>query len=332
MATTSDSVARLYISHAPDGTPYANKLSAYLDRLGVTALVAPDQSNGLEMDALRRGIERCGALLIVMTTGSDESEQVMEEVDLARRADKPIFGLLLSGRRHFVVNQDPYENVARGDMPSPGFVDDIQRALGLQPSANPPRRTRLGLMAGVAGLVLAIAVGVSWFATSQQGKTPNPPPSDRPSTAVTSQAAASPSGGGGDLPARGKATIASPKDGATVDQCFHLTGAASLDSGKTMLFAKMRTSPPDQTWYFDFVGPYRNGFVPPRWSATEYLGTTSGQRYDVFLLVMDVAAADAFWKAHQSKDGSYAFATAIPSGAERAAVVRVLQGTTDGCT
>ena len=121
-------------------------------------------------------------------------------------------------------------------------------------------------------------------------------------------------------------------DGATEREIKKSLGDAKLPSpGKTMLFAKMRTDPPDQVWYFGYIGSYRNGFVPQQWTGTEFLGTDSGQRYDVFVLVMDVAAADAFWKQHQSKDGSYAFAPALPDGAERAAVVRVLQGTTDDC-
>jgi hypothetical protein len=129
----------------------------------------------------------------------------------------------------------------------------------------------------------------------------------------------------------GTVQITNLVSGDVVDRCVRVRGRANLDPGKTLLFATNRTSPADSVWYFTYVGNYRNGFVPVEWSGTVYLGSASRQAYDLFVVVMDVGMAEAFWESHQSKDGSYAFASARPTDLTVAAHVRILQGSTDDC-
>ncbi|GAA0897240.1 hypothetical protein [Virgisporangium aurantiacum] len=325
----------LYVCCARDGAAYVRKVVAHLRRSRVAATYDPKPPEVVEMDALRRRMSRTSALLIVMTDGSAASAPVLETIDQAEQAGMPIFGLLRQGRRPFRLNQYPYEDVTGGQLPTRDFVEALHAVAPATGSPTTdvigpgPDRKWLPVVVGSALVILLLVAAGLWFT---RGPEPPRPPISEPS--ATGIAGGTPSGTAGESPsgsARGAVVITSHHDGDAVGRCARIEGTADLDTGKTILFAKMRTNPPDATWYFGYVGSYRNGFVPPRWAGSMYFGTDTGQRYDLFVIVMDVSAAEGFWAEHKSTDGSFAFATAIPPGAERAAVVRLLQGSMDEC-
>jgi hypothetical protein len=115
-------------------------------------------------------------------------------------------------------------------------------------------------------------------------------------------------------------------DGAPVGRCQRLTGTADLAPDRTLLLASRRTGPPDNRFTLLYVFPYQGGHVPPQWSGYTYFGTTIGSTYDLYLLVMEVGAAQAFTDA-LPPDG----ATALPPGAVVADVVPVTQTSLAAC-
>jgi hypothetical protein len=114
--------------------------------------------------------------------------------------------------------------------------------------------------------------------------------------------------------------------GAMVNRCELVAGRADLVPTKTLLLAHRRSSPPSPTFYFFYVDNYVNGGVPPTWSSEVYFGSSdNSQRYDLYLLIMEVSAATSFWKAHVHHSGIYADALAIPATASVAVQLSVVQ-------
>lgn len=158
--------------------------------------------------------------------------------------------------------------------------------------------------------------------------TVKPTPSKGPATAPRSPATR-PQTKAADRPAMTYANTAAftnISDGTSVERCERLSGRSSLAPTKTVFAVHRRTSPADGTYCFFYIDNYENGNVPPTWTTRIWFGSSpNGHRYDVFLVIMDVDDARQFWAANQVPDGSYADASAIPSGADVAAKVSVVQ-------
>jgi hypothetical protein len=124
---------------------------------------------------------------------------------------------------------------------------------------------------------------------------------------------------------RDTATFTNLHNGSSVKRCQAARIADSLVAGKTLLIAHRRTSPPDGTYYFEYAGPYSDGNVPASFGTVAYFGTAADQRYDLYLLIMDVNDARTFWESHRSSDGSFATSTSIPGTAGIAEKISVTQ-------
>ncbi|GAA4450422.1 toll/interleukin-1 receptor domain-containing protein [Phytohabitans houttuyneae] len=330
MTQPTNTPGRLYISHAPDGRAYARKLAEYLQRVGIATEVDNDGLPAPNMEKLRKRVDRSVGLLVLVTKESATSDQVGHELDRAMEMGRPIFVLLLHGKRlPLLLNQCPYEVARWSRMPSAAFVSQLYQALGgsstsqialIEPAAQRRAAAPLLVLSALAAVLLVIGGGY-WIGSRPRGETVSPPTPTVTTAPVVSENPAPPD----------TVTITSPQEGAVVHRCERVRGTANLPDNKTMLFARNRTGPPDAVWYFNYVGTYQNGFVPPEWAGTVYFGSATRQSYDLVIVVMEVKAAARFWQQHKSEDNSYAFANDLPAGAERAALVRVRQGTMDDC-
>jgi hypothetical protein len=65
--------------------------------------------------------------------------------------------------------------------------------------------------------------------------------------------------------------------------------------------------------------------VPRSFQTVKYFGTAVDQKYDFYLLIMDVGDARTFWASHVSSDGSFATSGSIPGNSETAEKINVTQ-------
>jgi hypothetical protein len=120
-------------------------------------------------------------------------------------------------------------------------------------------------------------------------------------------------------------------NGSSVKRCQNVVISARLAPTKTLLVAHRRASPPDNTYYFTYAGPYRNGNVPANVTTTVWFGTQTGQTYDLYLLIMNVGDANTFWNAHVSSNGSFAYSPSLPGTSQTADRIRVVETDSSNC-
>jgi hypothetical protein len=106
-----------------DEVPYVQRLTDHLTNEGVFVWFDREIVAGDRWDhVIRLKIDTCAALVVVMTPQAEESDWVAREIDQAELMNKPIFPLLLDGRRFFRLSNLQYEDVTGARMPKPSFV------------------------------------------------------------------------------------------------------------------------------------------------------------------------------------------------------------------
>lgn len=318
------------ISHDRRDEQYARELEEFLARRGVPAQRSGDDA-WEESDA---AVEASSALIVVMTPAAEDSERVNREITKAQAEELPIFPVLLKGDPFFRFGERyPIERPAGHQrIPGAAFARKVRRAMGggQRPGSRPgPWRTAAAAVALAIGAVLMIVIGTVLF-VNRDGKVPTDGASQSttPAPSGVSPTSAPPTAAGPLAP--GTVSIDSPTAGAVVGRCVRVSGRANLDPGKTMLFATNRVDPPASEWFYTYAGGHRNGLVPPDWTGQVYLGSATLQSYDVFVIVMDVAAAEAFWTANKSLNGEFAFTKTRPP-VPLSAKVQLRQGSMDEC-
>lgn len=119
----------VFICHSHKNNDYAYALAGHLqqkgfniwiDRLGIGCGVN-------WWDAILKGLRGCGALAVVMTPESRDSEWVNLEIFIAKGLGKPILPLLLNGDNWelFVLTQ--YADVRNSSMPDDSFLTELSR-------------------------------------------------------------------------------------------------------------------------------------------------------------------------------------------------------------
>jgi hypothetical protein len=318
------SIGYVLICHAPQDRAYAADLARQLRSAGIQTHWDED---GAPADTLARRVRKGAALLVVMTAAAEEYELVTEQVKQAQREQTPVYALSVDGEKLFELDEARSWPSARGQRLDDDLLRELSRDVELK-TADDLKMGRGALVAAVAGCVaVAVLVTVLVLDNGSGSKAGDPVVADNPSpTTAVSSAAPLPTG---DL-AAGQVRIDSPTEATLVRRCQKLSGTARLATDHTLVYAVNRINPQSNDWYYGYVGAYQNGFVPASWNGTVYFGTTTKQKYDLFLYVMRVDAAKTFWDKHKSKDGSYAFGESSPPG-KAAAHVRVTQGSTDEC-
>ena len=112
-----------------DDVPYVQRLTDHLTSEGVSVWFDREIVTGDRWDqVIRLKIDPCGALVVVMTPQAEESDWVAREISQAELMNKPIFPLLLDGRRFFRLSNLQYEDVTGARMPKPSFVTRLRAA------------------------------------------------------------------------------------------------------------------------------------------------------------------------------------------------------------
>ena len=318
---TSPSRGQVHICHAPGDRKYVVRLGRHLAAAGIRSTYDAEPTPELPADLVHSRVDASDALLVIMTPASASVPRVEEAIARARQIGREIFPLQLANNDGFyLLNGLDFTDVTDERMPGELLLGRLRSVVGAPP---PPPEDRRGMrravtIAGAFVVVAAIILAVTVWPRGTGTATPPVPASSH----VASADAALPPG---------SVRVTGPADDAVVDRCAKVTGVANLDGSKTLLFGVNRTGPPSPDWYFTYAAGFRNGFVANEWTADVYLGSVTRQSYDVLVLVMDVPAAQTFYAAHQTKDGSYAFNAGLPPGAVTGAHVRLRQGNTDDC-
>lgn len=122
----------IFVSYDRADRRYAEKLADHLERSGLDVWVdwsriAPGASwPRMIADA----VESCGALVVIMSPDSWESDWVHNEIEGARRRQKPILPLLLRGEPFMTLSSVHYEDVSDGEMPKTTWVTALQVHVG----------------------------------------------------------------------------------------------------------------------------------------------------------------------------------------------------------
>ncbi|MBN1963996.1 MAG: DNA translocase FtsK 4TM domain-containing protein [Anaerolineae bacterium] len=132
-------MAHVFISYSRKDKDYADKLMHDLRQRGFDVWI---DTIGLEPSAIwwkeiERGIEDCGAFVLLVSPDSDESGWVYKELSLALHYRRPIFPVLLrerdDGRLMFGVLVDiQYEQVKDGALPPERFYQQLTKHVPVQ--------------------------------------------------------------------------------------------------------------------------------------------------------------------------------------------------------
>jgi hypothetical protein len=169
-------MSNVFISYSRTDQPYARQLAEEMRRRGLNVWIDDRIEQGQHwFDEIEQAIMGAHAFVVIMTPDANGSEWVRKEVLLAKRENKPIYPLLLSGREFGLLIDIQYADVRGGRMPPEGFyhklftpgvspkrrtldlVSPVERRLNAR-NINPKRRTlTLGMIGLVIGLFLACA-------------------------------------------------------------------------------------------------------------------------------------------------------------------------------
>jgi WD40 repeat protein len=121
--------------HAEPDTAYVEKLATFLDTAGIGVWLDRDIVSGDRWHALiEQQINTSVAVVVVMSPQASESRWVNREISQAELADKPIFPLLLAGKRFFRLADLHYDDVTDGQMPSAQVLVRLRDLLPEQPT------------------------------------------------------------------------------------------------------------------------------------------------------------------------------------------------------
>src|SRR5581483_10258050 len=121
-------------SHTSDRV-YVEKLVEFLQQSGLTVWLDREIISGDRWaSVIRAQIDACSALIVVMSPAAEESVWVNREINQAEEMGKPIYPLLLNGRRFFRLSDFQYEDVSEGQMPPAKFVERLRRHQAAAPA------------------------------------------------------------------------------------------------------------------------------------------------------------------------------------------------------
>lgn len=117
-----------------------------------------------------------------------------------------------------------------------------------------------------------------------------------------------------------------------VGKCVLLAGSADLAVGKKILTAHRKTGGGGDFYYHHAsVSNPGGGSTMTAWTGKQYLGDQVGQRYTLFLIVMNTIDAQKFYDDHRSVDGSFAHFSELPANGSIVSEINVTQTSTQGC-
>ena len=132
MATSTTDIGGPYVfvSYAREDRGYVDGLVAHLTAEGIATWNDAEIRTGSSwIRELQDRIDRCAAVVLVMSPSADDSEMIAEEIERARAKHKRIFPLLLSGEPMFGFRSKQYDDVSSGSMPRTSTIRDLRELL-----------------------------------------------------------------------------------------------------------------------------------------------------------------------------------------------------------
>jgi hypothetical protein len=160
----------VFISYSRADRLYVDQLAQFLKMAGIDAWYDSEITTGDRWSAvLREQIESCDAMIVVMSTKSEASEMVENEIDFARSRGKAFVPLLLDGEPFFGLRHLQFTDVRSGALPSADFIETVrhaqsgsalapgQRPTPARPTLTPWTRERLTKPRVAAAVVIMLA-------------------------------------------------------------------------------------------------------------------------------------------------------------------------------
>ena len=118
----------VFISYAREDQAYARELAADLRAHGLGVWMDDRIDFGDRWwQTIVQAVRASAAVIVVMTPAAEQSEWVEREVMLALDEDKPVFPLLLQGKRFPILITKQFANVSGGQMPPDSFYERLAR-------------------------------------------------------------------------------------------------------------------------------------------------------------------------------------------------------------
>ena len=124
-------MAHIFISYSSDDKEYVDRLAEVIEKEGLSVWLDDRLKHGSAWPrVLQERVDECGALIVVMTPRSYDSNWVQDELTYARSEGKPIFNLLLEGKPWLTGHASHYVDVRDGSLPPTSFYREISRVIG----------------------------------------------------------------------------------------------------------------------------------------------------------------------------------------------------------
>lgn len=118
----------IFISYSRHNKAYARQVANHLMAKGFDVWIDDRIDAGVDwQQAIEDAIEACGALIVIMSPASKESDWVQIEVTFAKKRRKPVLPLLLEGECWFQFVTTNYLDVRDEALPSDEFLEDLAR-------------------------------------------------------------------------------------------------------------------------------------------------------------------------------------------------------------
>ena len=121
----------VFISHAREDREYVEKLAKFLESEGVDVWFDAQLVPGRRFDEeIQQKIERCAAVIVIMTPAAKASDWVQDEIDYAKEKDRDLMPILLAGTKFFGIGRIQCELLQGGEMPGQQFIKELRGLLG----------------------------------------------------------------------------------------------------------------------------------------------------------------------------------------------------------
>ncbi len=128
----------IFISYSRTDQSYARKLAEELRQRAFEVWIDDRIDYGSRWwRTIVKAIHNCAAFIVVMSPAAEESDWVEKEIMLAQDEKKPIFPLLLQGKRFALLINTQYADVTGGRLPPQGFYNRL-RKIAPAPTQPPP--------------------------------------------------------------------------------------------------------------------------------------------------------------------------------------------------
>jgi len=130
----------VFISYSRKDQDYVHKLEDELRKRGFDSWVDARIGSGERWwRTIVQQIRSCAAFVVVMTPDSEQSDWVEKEVMLALEEGKPVFPLLLRGRRFPILVDRQYVTVSGGRLPPRRFYERLGREARIERAPEEPK-------------------------------------------------------------------------------------------------------------------------------------------------------------------------------------------------